>query len=134
MIDRLRFEATLDGFAEAAQRLRERLQAIGADADLTYKIELAFEEVSTNIIRHGQARGKIEVSLEFGDREVALAFEDDGSPFDPRNRPPRVVPSSLDDAETGGLGLHLLATLVTRMDYQRTRDGRNRLTLFIARP
>jgi serine/threonine-protein kinase RsbW len=134
VIEPLRFEPTLDAFAQAAHRLHDQLASQHLSEDLRYKIELAFEEVATNIIRHGHPTGAIDATLELKDDEVVVAFEDDGSPFDPRNRPSRVMPSSLDNAGIGGLGLHLLATLVARMDYQRTPDDRNRLTIAIPRP
>ena len=125
-----RFPPTLEGLEAAASKLRTVLGG-EVDDDARYNVELIFEEVASNIVRHGCSTGEIEAAVRFEDGEIVLTFEDDGIPFDPRERPDRALPSSLDEAPVGGLGLVLLRTIVTRMSYERTRRGRNLLTLAI---
>lgn len=127
--DVLRFPGTSDGFEGAAAELRALLDARHVDTALRYKIEVAFEEIATNIIRHGAPTQDVEVTIAFDEREVVLTFEDDGVPFDPRERAAPLVPASIDEAVVGGLGLVLVRKLTTRMAYERTSQRRNRLTL-----
>ena len=50
------------------------------------RLEVLFEELVSNTIRHGFAKGSgqsIHVQVERGPDAVTLVFEDDGSPFDP---------------------------------------------------
>ena len=53
------------------------------NADPRFKVELAFEEVAANIVRHGHPTEDVEVAIRFDDDEIVLTFEDDGAPFDP---------------------------------------------------
>jgi serine/threonine-protein kinase RsbW len=115
----------------AAVALRELLDARHVDGDPRYNVELAFEEVAANIVRHGSPEGDVEVAIDLGDDEIVMTFEDDGVAFDPREQPAPATPTSIDDAQVGGLGIVLLRTISTRMDYARTPQGRNVLTIAI---
>jgi anti-sigma regulatory factor (Ser/Thr protein kinase) len=57
--------------------------------------------------------------------------DDDGRPFDPNSAQPVPVPTSLDDAPTGGMGLSLVRNIAGPVEYQRL-DSRNRARLRIA--
>ncbi|MEQ1573770.1 MAG: ATP-binding protein [Vicinamibacterales bacterium] len=129
---RLRFPPTLPGLEHAASALRELLNARHVDSSPRYNVELAFEEAVSNIVRHGSPIGDVEVVIRFDDDEIVMMLEDDGVPFDPRERPDPVMPTSIDDAPVGGLGLVLLRKILTRMVYERTPQNRNLLTLAIA--
>jgi anti-sigma regulatory factor (Ser/Thr protein kinase) len=122
----LRFPGTLQGFSEAAETLRGLLDARHLDGDARYNVELAFDEIATNIIRHGSPTGDIEVAIAFGDDEVVLTFEDDGVPFDPCAH---TAPASTGEVTVGGLGLVLIRRISTGMTYERTPQNRNRLAL-----
>ncbi len=126
----LQFPATLDGLAQGAGALRDLLNVQQVDVTRRNNIEVVFEEVVANIVRHGAPRSDVGVAIAFGDDEIVMTFEDDGVPFDPRERPDPVAPTSIDDATVGGLGLVLLRKL-TRMAYERTPEERNLLTLAI---
>src|SRR5262249_51213581 len=116
----LRFAATRAGFEDAAVRLRGVLDARGLSDSAHYNVELAFEEVAMNIIRHGSPRGDIEAAIAFNEQEIILTFDDDGAAFDPREQPAPAVPQSIDDATVGGLGLVLVRKIISRMTYERT--------------
>jgi anti-sigma regulatory factor (Ser/Thr protein kinase) len=125
----LRVPATLHGFHDAAVALRGLLDRRTLDADLRYNVELTFEEVATNIIRHGSPKADIVVTLHLDGDEAVLTFEDDGVPFDPREQQPHPVPASLDETRIGGFGLVLVRSVSSRIEYARTDQDRNRLTL-----
>jgi serine/threonine-protein kinase RsbW len=131
----LSFSATPAGFQQAADDVRRRLDGSGLPTRLRYNIELVFEEVVTNILRHNTPAGHgsdIEASLEIGSARAVLTFEDSGAPFDPRQQPDPAQPQSLDDAKAGGLGLLLVRKASERVDYERTPGQRNRLTVTLA--
>ena len=127
----LRFPGTLAGFEEAAGALRGLLDAQQLEDGARFNVELAFEEIATNIVRHGSPTGDVEVTIVFDDHEIVLTFEDDGVPFDPRDRPDPPAPTSIDDVRVGGLGVFLVKKISTRLTYERTPGRRNRLTLAI---
>lgn len=128
----LRFAGTMAGFAEAFGKLRQVLDDGQLAAKTRYGVELVFEEIVANIVRHGSFDGVppgVQVSLDLAGDEVVLVFEDDGTPFDPSGRSDPDLPSSLDEATVGGLGLMMVRRAVTRMEYHRTPDYGNRLVV-----
>ena len=101
-----------------------------------FAIQLCLEEQVSNIIRHGvpaAAEGAIRVGLELAGDGVVATIEDHGAAFNPLNAPAPARPQSIDDAQVGGLGIHLLRKFATAVDYER-RDEINRLTLRFALP
>ncbi len=128
----LRFPATLSGLEQGAGALRELLDSRHVVGGPRYNVELTFEEVVANIVRHGGPTSDVEVAIRFDDDEILMTFEDDGVPFDPRTSLDPALPTSIDDAPVGGLGLVLLRSVVTRMVYERTPVQRNQLTLAIS--
>ncbi|NJN39733.1 MAG: ATP-binding protein [Gammaproteobacteria bacterium] len=55
-------------------------------------------------------------------------MEDDGRPFDPLSVAPANRSGSLRDRRAGGLGVHFVRSLLSKVEYARVGD-RNRLTL-----
>ena len=55
-------------------------------------------------------------------------LSDDARPFDPLNAPPPDLNSAIEDRRIGGLGVHLVKTLMDDVGYAY-RDGRNHITL-----
>jgi len=131
------FTPTMAGLEQCAGALRALLEIRAVPGDARYYIELAFDEIASNIIRHGRPTGEIDLTIQFDVGEVVLTFEDNGVAFDPCDRPHPVLPLSpegsipLDDVPVGGRGLALLRTFVTQMAYERTPQQRNRLSLAI---
>ena len=127
----IRFPGTLAGLEKAAAALRAFLDARQLHGDPRYNVELAFEEVASNIIRYGSPIGDVELAISFDADEIVLTFEDDGVPFDPRRHPDPVTPASIDEALVGGLGLLLVRNVSRDITYERTSQCRNRLRLAI---
>ena len=132
----IRFPGTHEGFAQAFVRLRGALDAERLDGAPRYNTELVFEELVANIVSHGAADGRevdVRFTLEPRPEAMILTFEDDGVPFDPRGRPDPAPPSSLEEAKVGGFGLMLVRRAASSLDYVRTADGHNRLTVSLSR-
>jgi anti-sigma regulatory factor (Ser/Thr protein kinase) len=126
----LRFPATAAGFRDAATALRVVLDARSLHPRHRHDIELVFDEIVTNIVKYGRPAGDVDVRLRF-DGDTTLIFEDDGVAFDPQQHAPLPVAERRQDLRIGGLGLVLVRELSSRFDYERTPDGRNRVTIGI---
>jgi anti-sigma regulatory factor (Ser/Thr protein kinase) len=63
--------------------------------------------------------GRIELSCSIADGRIELELRDDGPAFDPTGRPPPPRPASLAEARPGGLGIHLIRSYTSRMEYRR---------------
>lgn len=100
-------------------------------ADTEFKIDLALDEVFTNIVRYGyddpQAH-EIVVRFKGGRDSVRISVEDDGRPFNPLLAPEVDVNAALSERRAGGLGIHLVRRLLDQVRYQRRPAG-NRLIL-----
>ena len=123
----------------AIEAARQQVLAFLADEGLSpravYRLELVLEEVLMNRLWHadaGRAGGPTDLTLQTGPAALLLHFEDDGPRFDPTQRADRTLPTSIEDATPGGLGLLLTRKAVSAWSYERT-DGRNCFTLQIDR-
>ena len=116
--------ATLD-WLEAA------LRTAGTGEEQIGEWRLVAEESLSNIIRHAYAdaaRHSIDVTLEVDGGEIRLVLRDDGRPYDPLAAPTPGLDRPIEERSPGGLGVHLLRTLVDRADYRR-ENGVNVLSL-----
>ena len=132
----VRLAATREGFATGFDELRRGLDALPLDARARFSVELVFEEVVSNVVRHGarpDGRTAISVEVVLQDDAVRLTFLDDGGPFDPRQRPDPTPAPDLEHAETGGRGLMLIRSVCSGLEYSRTPEGLNRLTATVSR-
>src|SRR5215510_9974277 len=100
-------------------------------ANLSFAVEVCLEEAVANIIMYSTTtddRLEIVVEVEHRDQTLVARIEDNGSAFDPSQVPRPPVPASLAEAKVGNLGIHLMRSFASGMDYER-RDSRNRLTM-----
>ncbi len=107
---------------------------IGAEAE--NRARLVFEEIVTNVIRYGfddSGTHIIHAAARVGDDDLTLSFRDDGRPFDPRTARELAPTNSLAQASIGGRGLMLVRAAASGIDYERTTEGYNHLTVTLPR-
>jgi anti-sigma regulatory factor (Ser/Thr protein kinase) len=130
----LTFPATRAAFAQAFSDFQRALDDCSLPGPARYRCELVFEEVVTNVIRHGhgdESARSVRVALDGRNEKIVVRFEDDGLPFDPTK--PALGERKPDHASSGGgHGLLLIRTAAQSLEYERTVDERNRLTVTIA--
>ncbi len=104
-----------------------------------YALLLCIEEAVSNVVRYGYppehrdtAHDQVRLTLDWDGDAATLTIEDQGVPFDPRDLAEPAQPKTVEDAQIGGLGIHLMRRYAETMDYQRDNDL-NRLTLRIRR-
>ena len=103
----------------------------GVSADVSFAVQLCLEEAVANVIMYAGAKDsrlEIAVEVERSGATLVARIEDNGRHFDPTQVPPRSVASSLDEASVGDVGIHLIRSFASGMNYER-REGCNRLTL-----
>ena len=113
--------------------VRERVLQLVTDKEKLFKIELAIEEVVTNIVTHGFADvkdGVIEVRLDESGGDTVLEILDNGPPFNPLAQEAPDVAAGIDDRQIGGLGIFLVRQIVKKINYER-RDNKNMLRLWL---
>ena len=127
----LKFETRM----EELLRLQEEIEQLGEREDwdpaLVFHVNLAVEELATNIMSYAHSAGlhEFEVVLNSEPDHLTIEIWDDGSPFDPLTDAPEPdLDASLEERRVGGLGIYFAETLMDEMRYKR-EDGRNHLTL-----
>jgi anti-sigma regulatory factor (Ser/Thr protein kinase) len=100
----------VDGFYEAG----------GVKPETRYPIELALEEIFTNMVRHN-AGGQSDIRIELTAREdevVATVTDFDAPRFDPlTDGPPPGIERQLEQRTPGGLGIHLVRQMMDEIEY-----------------
>ena len=95
-------------------------EARNAVIETRFAIELALEEIFTNMVRHNSAgRSDIRIELESQNGEVVARLTDFDAPrFDPvRDGPPPGIERQLEQRVPGGLGIHLVRKMMDHIEY-----------------
>ena len=129
---RLELAPTLEELPRAVAFVEESLGREAVPQPLVYKLNVAVDEIFSNIARYsGAARAAIVCFVQDG--KATLRFEDDGKPFDPlaAANPDTTLPAQ--DRDIGGLGVFLVKRTMDEMRYER-RQEKNCLTLALHLP
>ena len=104
---------------------------IGLDPPVVFALQLCLEEAVSNIARHSAAAPALPVDLRLSAEpgRLTVQVEDAGHPFDPTLVAEPSKPESLEAAEIGGLGIHLIRQFSAAQAYERV-NGINRLALY----
>lgn len=129
----LKIPNSLDALSAAL----EDIEAFGASQNWPtswlFNTNLAIDELLSNVIKYGYGDAteshEIVIELLRADEALTIILRDDGVAFDPlADAPPPDLDSNVDDRPIGGLGVHLVKTLVDEVRYARV-DGQNEVTL-----
>lgn len=134
---------SLDALAASRPELEQFFDANGIDPRVANRIEVIFEELASNAMRHGFRPGggqSVRVRLTPRPDAIELTFEDDGAPFDPLAHESRPRARSLAEATPGGLGIPLVRKLSASFHYEAPSGQRgegfqptNRVVVSVAR-
>ena len=91
------------------------------------ELNLIVEEIFVNIVKYSKC-SYIKVDFELEKGILTTIFRDDGFEFNPLAVDEVELPDSIDEAEIGGLGIHLSKELADEMQYEYS-DNENRLTI-----
>ncbi len=91
------------------------------------KLVMCMDELITNIISYGysdKADHEIEISAQVDTvkHEVTITMKDDGMEFDPTNPNKPNLRQPVQQRQVGGLGLHIVSSILDKMVYQREND------------
>lgn len=114
---------------EEAPRIARRIEYFLHDKQISdsiiNKILLCVDELITNIIAHAYT-DKLEHAVLLDCRifegRIELELRDDGVAFDPTTQTRPNTQLSVDSRSIGGLGIHLVMTLMDKVEYLREGD------------
>ena len=96
-----------------------------------YAVNLALDEIVTNVVLYGfeNAEGQeVLIHIFTADGELDASVTDGGREFNPVTVPLPNLSATLAERDIGGLGIHLVRSLMDHVTYERV-DGRNILTM-----
>ena len=128
-----RFEAaTLETIPVATEWAEEALRKCGATEKTVMKMNVALDEIFSNIIKYGYSGQPGPVTIRVAEKPaehaVELTFIDEGTPYDPLQAKEPDTTLGVDERTPGGLGLFLVKKMMDDVSYAFT-DGKNVLTL-----
>ena len=110
----------------------ESARAFGfSDEDIS-KIALAVDEACTNVIKHAYRSDPtkiIQVNVRAGDGTFQVAILDEGIPFNPMQVQPLDMKDYLTHYRRGGLGVHLMKSLMDKVEYSINPGKTNEVLL-----
>ena len=117
------------GFPALLDAIEAHLAGAGAPKSAIGPVLIALDEVVSNVLNHGGDGGAdptVQVDVRVADGQVAVEVADDGAAFNPIAADAPDTTQSIEDRPVGGLGIHLVKTLMDSVAYDRA-DGRNLL-------
>ncbi|MDF1791466.1 MAG: SpoIIE family protein phosphatase [Thalassobaculaceae bacterium] len=126
--------------SEELGRLAETVGRFAEENELSpraaMQLDMAIEEIVSNVIKYGFDTGDVredavELSLKLTAGRLAIRVADRGRPFDPlADAPEPDIGASVEDRPIGGLGVHLVKTVMADLRYTRD-DDRNVLDMVL---
>lgn len=117
-------EETMASIAMKGEEVLGFLVGAGADEQAQFAINLAYEELLTNIARHvvpiSRREIRVECRFEILRNLTTFFYRDDGPPFNPFEAPERENPA--DDEREGGMGLSLVRNFFPDLAYGRNGE------------
>jgi len=118
------------------------IESIAADLDLPGKLvfdmQVCLEELMSNIVRHGRVHSSsktylpqtapanslcISITVNAIADGITITVEDNGRPFDVAQARAKWIDQPLEQVQPGGLGIHLIKSFTSNLDYRRTEKG-----------
>lgn len=115
----------LAGFVE------EVCEEAGIDMATMMQLNLAIEEAVVNVMDYAYpagTEGYVLVDAKVDNGQLHIIITDKGTPFDPTAKADVDTTLSAEERNIGGLGIHLIRTIMDDVIYERV-DDRNILTL-----
>ena len=128
----LTLEAKPENIEAVTQFIDGELEALDCNMKAQMQIDVAIDELFSNIAYYAYAPGTGQATVTFdfdeSSRTVSISFIDAGVPFDPlqKNDPDLTAPA--EERAIGGLGIFMVKKTMDAMRYVR-QDNRNILTI-----
>ena len=125
-------DARIENLGKVTDFLNKELDAINCDEKTKYKIDIAVDEIFSNIANYAYKPVDGKATVGFDDkgenRQVEIIFEDTGRPYNPLEKEDPNVNLPIEEREIGGLGILIVKKSMDEVLYEY-KDKKNILTL-----
>ncbi len=121
----LELKNNLSELDHLCQTCEEIGRSIGISDKSIFEMNLALDELFTNIISYGfqdQQEHTIKIVITIEGDLLHMCIEDDGLPFNPLASKTPDFQCGIEECKIGGLGIHLIRKLMDDVQYQRLAD------------
>ena len=124
--------ATLENIETVTDFVNEQLETVDCPMKMQIQIDIAIDELFSNIARYAYTpkTGEATVRFEINEdgRGVAITFIDSGVPYNPLAKADPDTTLSAEEREIGGLGIYMVKKSMDNVSYEY-KDGKNVLTI-----
>lgn len=128
-MQKISFLLTIENQLTEISKVINHFETFAKDHSLNRKlvsmISISFDELLNNTISYGytdEELHEIKVKVEIKTNNLIISISDDGIPFNPFDNSPPNTDLSLEKREVGGLGIHIVKTIMDELDYKRSND------------
>ena len=125
-------EARIENLPALIEFVDGYLEEIACSMKAQMQIDIAVDEIFTNISSYAYTPGVGEATVEITKRDsesqVELTFIDSGVPYNPLEKADPDVTLSAEERQIGGLGIFMVKRTMDEMTYEY-KDGKNILTI-----
>ena len=125
-------EAKLTDIEQMTEFLNNELSKVSCPKKTTYQLDVALDEIVSNIVNHGYEGkgGPLTMSVEYREEKNAiyLKFIDKGIPYNPLHNADPNLDVSLEERKVGGVGIYIVKNTMDDMKY-KYENSENILTL-----
>jgi len=137
-MERLTVPGSLDSLAEIRKYVTAAAAAAGLDKKASYNLNLAVDEIATNVITHGYdeagLEGVLDLQANLDEKALVISMEDTGAAYSPGlHYSHNDLNQPAEQRSIGGLGVFLAIQSVDKFLYERLNEGRNRHTFIVNR-
>lgn len=130
MYKKIKVNASMLGLDQLILTLENCLKEYNYSLKYSKRIRIIVDEIAGNIARYAYYpnEGQMELRIKFKRTSISLCFIDSGIPYNPLLQEEPNVDLSLEDRNSGGLGIYMVRKFVDKMKYKR-KNHRNYLFL-----
>ena len=124
------FQKAISSLGGVFEFLADCLAEEDLGEEIEFCLDFVLEEIFTNLVKHNESsRNEVLVAVEPARDRVLVELTDfEVEPFDPDTAPEVDVSAPLEERSPGGLGLHLVKSMVDKLTYEY-RDRNLRVTI-----
>ncbi len=129
---KIRFSSKTDNLEIVRDFVNRIALKAGFVQDGADQISLAVDEACTNVIKHAHkydARRMIDLSVNYNEKQIEITITDTGRGFNPSALPKPDLSKYIHEAKMGGLGIHLMKTLMDKVDYTFNPGIKNQVSM-----
>ena len=123
-MNELKLDATVANIEEVTEWVNEQLNEAGCSVRARIQIDVAIDEIFSNIAKYAypEGNGKASVKLEITENPLTavITFTDSGLPFNPLKTKIPHIGRKAEEREIGGLGIFMVKKSMDDVSYERS--------------